>query len=156
MKVGNPSLLDILQLCAKAREDERRQYEALVGPWDAEEVAAWNFRRPGVKFALYTDDFTPVCAGGWDQIAPGVWQDWMVGTDDGWCQHWRTITRESRRVIEKLFEAGARRVQIHALASRSLACRWYEKGLGMRREGTLRGYGMNGEDVAMFARVKET
>ncbi len=78
----------------------------------------------------------------------------MVGSADGWCRHWRSITRESRKVVKAMFATmGARRLQIQALASRTAAAEWYERGLGFRREGMLRGYGVNGEDVAMFARL---
>lgn len=156
MRLVQPTMLQLLTLTAQARPDEIEQYEALVArEWNVDDVANDHYNRIGVKFCLTTDDGTPVAAGGWDPIIDGVWQSWMVGTMDQWGRHWRSITKASRRVMDRLEESGARRLQTNALASRAAACQWYVKGLKMQPEGVMRGFGMNGEDVAMFARVKE-
>lgn len=155
MLLTRPRLVDLMMLAERARPDEIAQYEALVGrQWDRDEVAVGHYNRDGVKFLLTTPDGSPVCAGGWDLIGPDVWQSWMVGTMDDWRAHWRAITKGSRIVMKGLFDAGARRLQTNALASRVEACEWYTRALLMQREGTMRGYGVNGEDVAMFARLK--
>lgn len=156
MILTQPTLADLMMLSGEARPDEIEQYEAIVGrAWDRDTVAVGHYNRDGVKFLL-ADAATgqPVCAGGWDPAGPDVWQSWMVGTMTNWDQHWRSITKASRLVMQRLFDAGARRLQTNALASRVAACRWYERGLLMQREGVMRGYGVNGEDVAMFARLR--
>lgn len=155
MMLAKPMLLDLLNLCAKARPDEIEQYEALLGkPWSMEEVAVDFFNRPGVKYVLL-DDNKPIVAGGYDLIIPGVWHSWMIGTPDNWEQYWRSITKYSRMVMDDLFDGGARRLQTCVLASRVKTCEWYVRGLKMQLEGTMRGFGMKGEDMAMFSRIKE-
>ncbi len=52
-----------------------------------------------------------------------------------------------------MFDHGARRLQTTALADRAMACKWYERGLKMQREGVSRGYGPHGEDVVTYARL---
>lgn len=155
MILAKPSILDLLRLCLNARPDEIEQYEALIGEtWNAEAVAVDFFNRQGVKFVLL-DDNRPIGAGGYDLVIPGVWHSWMIGTPDNWEHHWRSITKYSRRVMEELFNGGARRLQTCVLASRAKTCEWYTRGLKMQFEGSMRGFGMNGEDMAMFSRIKE-
>lgn len=151
-----PTIMDLLILCRNARPDEIQQYEALVGmEWDPETVAVDHFNRPGVKYVLLDDD-TAICAGGFDQIIPGVWHAWMVGTMDNWGTHWRSITKWTRRVMEAMLEQDARRIQLCVLNSRQKACEWYVRGLKMRLEGHMQEYGSNGETMDMYARVKES
>lgn len=155
MKIRPAGMLDLLTLCAEARDDEIHQQVALTGlPWDIDAVAVAHYRRPGIKFTLARADDRAVCAGGWDEIAPGVWESWMVGTQAGWAAHWRAITKGSRQIMRQLFECGARRLQVPCLLSRAAACRWHERGLLMERESVMRGYGADGEDVAMFVRLR--
>lgn len=158
MRLRTASLYDLLYLANDARADEREQWEALTGrPWDVEEVANDHYNRGGLKFTLVDAvGSPPIAAGGWQELIPGVWQSWMIGTADNWATRWRAITKASRRVMDDLEQnLGARRLQTSALASRALACAWYVRGLKMQPEGIMRGFGMGGEDVAMFARVKE-
>lgn len=155
MKLEEPTLVDLLRLCSMAREDEIEQYEALIGKWNYEEAAMGFYGRSGIKFVLIDDSDNPVCAGGWEEVIPGVWQSWMVGTDYYWKKHWRSITKHSRKVMDELLNAGARRLQTGALASRSKACSWYIRGLKMKPEGICRNFGFGGEDMATFARIKE-
>lgn len=148
---------DLLYLCKRMRADEIEQYLAITHApsYDFRVAAVGMMNIPGVKFSLLGVDDLPVVAGGYEEVAPGVWQSWMVGTEDGWAKHWRSITKETRRLMDELLEAGAVRLQTTALASRTLAHRWYTKGLGMQYEGTLRRMASGGRDVSMFARVKE-
>ncbi len=147
----------IVLLCDQMRPDEIQQYLALTGATEyVAEVAARGFiNTNGVRFTLVDDENMPCVAGGFEEIIPGVWQSWMVGNLEGWERNWRTITKGCRWVMGGLLEMGARRLQTSALASRTAAIEWYERGLGMQREGTWRNYGANGEDVACFALVRE-
>jgi hypothetical protein len=157
MIVAKPTMVDLLRLAASARPDEIAQYESLLGrAWNVDDVANDHYNRGGVKFALI-DPATDIAvvAGGYEMIGPQVWQSWMIGTMDAWGKHWFKITRETRRVMDALFDSGARRLQTCAVASRTEACDWYMRGLGMQPEGTMRGYGINGEDVAMFSKLKK-
>jgi len=155
MILAEPTMIELLFLCSEAREDEIEQYEALVGVWDFERAAIGFYNKFGIKFSLLNDEGTAICAGGWEEIIPGVWQSWMVGTDNYWEKYWRSITKYSRRVMDGLFDTGARRLQTGALASRVEACNWYVRGLKMEREGLCRSFGLKGEDMATFVRIKE-
>jgi hypothetical protein len=86
-------------------------------------------------------------------VFPGVWQSWMVGTQAGWDNHWRSITKGCRWLADQLFDQGARRLQTSALASRTWAIDWYVKSLKMTPCGVWKRYGIHGEDVAMFERL---
>jgi hypothetical protein len=156
MRLVTPTMLDLLRLAAAARPDEIAQYEALVGEkWNVDQVANGHFNRSGVKFTLVDDSDNPIVAGGYDMVGPQVWQSWMIGTSASWDAHWRSITKATRFLMDDLLANGARRLQTSALADRAMACKWYVKGLKMTPEGIMRGYGVNGEDVATFARLRE-
>lgn len=155
MRLAQPTMLDLLRLAADARPDEIAQYEALTGrEWNVDAVANEHYNRVGLKFVLVGVDGAPVVAGGYDLIIPGVWESWMIGTMDNWRLHWLPITRAARRIMDRLLADGARRLQTEALASRTGACDWYTHGLKMTPEGVRKGFGMNGEDVALFARTR--
>ena len=77
----------------------------------------------------------------------------MVGTERGWREMWVDIHRATRFLTETLVDSGlARRLQTNALAKRTEAIKWYKR-LGLEYEGTMRGAGAGGEDVAFFGRV---
>lgn len=151
------SLLDLLRLCFDLRGEEVEQYLAVsfADTYDHERAAIAFYSRPGPKFCIEVDN-RPVCAGGYEEVAPGVWQSWMVGTDASWREHGLAITRASRWVMGRMFDVyGARRLQTNGLAERSLACEWYERGLKMKPEGVWRAFGRNGEDVAAYSILRE-
>lgn len=149
---------DLIYLCDRMREDEVQQYMAFseADRFDPDVAALAFANTPGPQFTLLDADGVPVCAGGWFSVGPGVWQSWMVGTMDGWARHWRDITKSSRWLMDQLLANGARRLQTNALACRTEALEWYEKGLLMVPQGVWKGYGRGGEDVAHFARLKES
>ena len=153
--VAQPTLLDLLTLCHNARPDEIEQYELLSGmDWQTESVAIGLHNRDGYRFVILNDD-KPVVACGAMPLLEGTFDLWMVGTMDSWTHHWRSITKISRRIIEGIFKDGARRVQICVLASRQKTCEWYVRGLKLQYEGTMRQFGINGADMAMYARIAE-
>lgn len=151
--VITPSLPVLSYLCERARPDEVEQYRELTfGEYDPE-AAAVAFWRAG-KWALAVADSrgVPAAAGGFEEVQPGVWQSWMVGTPEGWARCWVDIHRATRFLIERLVDSGlAHRLQTTALAKRSEACQWYER-LGLTLEGTMRGYSASGLDVVMYGR----
>jgi hypothetical protein len=158
LRLVRPTLMDLAYLAVHMRGDEIEQYLALTGAdtYDADTAARGFAAIPGVSFALVAPDDLPVCAGGFEQVRPGVWQTWMVGTDDGWARYWRGMTKHTRRVMDALLAAdGNRRIQTNALATRRAAHEWYRRGLGMQDEGVWRSFGVHGEDVMCFARVRE-
>jgi hypothetical protein len=146
---------EILWLCTNARPDEREQYSAIGGqPWEPNEVAAEITAKTGTKWVI-RDNGMPVVAMGYDHVVNDVWQSWMIGTMESWDRYWRTITKVCRKIMSAMLDVGAKRLQTCVLASREKTCEWYVRGLKMRYEGTLDGFGANGEAMAIYARVKE-
>lgn len=149
----NPSVVDFLMVCTELQADEIEQFEAFTGEaFDAHRLAAAYSLRPGPAWAICADGKT-IAVAGFDQIRPGVWQDWMFSTPVAWSDHWRGLTKIARKVMDGMLQGGAHRLQCVSLASRVHAHRWY-RPLGLVREGTLHGYGVNGEDAIMFARLR--
>lgn len=146
----------ITYLCERMRPDEREQFVSLsfADAFDPEAAAKQLIGLGGVKFSGIGADGMPLYAGGFFEIQPGVWESWMVGSLESWSTHWRNMTKTSRWLMAMLFDNGARRLQTTALASRTAACEWYMRSLGMHFEGTQRQYGRCGEDVACFSRVR--
>jgi hypothetical protein len=155
IKLETPTLLDMLIVASQARDEEKEQYTVMFGrEWIAQEVANECFNKDGAKF-VFLDEDKPFVVGGWEPLIDGVWQSWMIGNMEYWETHWRTITKLSRKTMEIMFDGGARRLQTCATASRTKACEWYVRGLKMQPEGILRSFGMNGEDIAMFSKIRE-
>lgn len=149
-----PLLADYIYCAHYLPEDQRRQWVALWDgkPYDSERLAIMLASRPGPKWALVEQDGKPVCIGGYDMIREGVWQDFLIGSVEGWQNHWRSITKHCRRVMDVMLKTEAWRLQTVSLADRTRAHQWY-RTLGLEYEGTLRAYGANGEDCFMFSRI---
>lgn len=146
-------LTEMLLVCSALPADEREQYAAFTGSeYDFEAAAARWFNVPGPKWVIQADG-RPIVVAGFIEIRPGVWQDWMFSTPAAWDEHWRSVSKFSRRVMDRMLQEHAHRLQCVSLASRHAAHRWY-RVLGLEYEGTLRGYGVNGEDAMMFARLR--
>ncbi len=156
IRTGVPILEDFAWLARNMRPDEIEQFKAFSGqPEYHPDVAARAFAMlRGPAYVLVGRDNLPVLVGGFDPVRPGVYDGWMAGTMVGWQQHGFAITRIARRHIDGMLESEAHRVQITALASRTAAHDWYERGLGMTREATLRGWAANGEDAVVFSKVR--
>lgn len=150
-----PTLRELIAICARMREDEIQQWVALVDPepFDFERAAHYCYSLPGVKFTVMGPNQEPLVAGGYFPMQNGVLRSWMVGTQDAWDAHWRSITEASRFVMDCLLDDGNRRLETLALSSRVLTGKWYTKGLGMQVEGVMRCYGHNGEDVTVYSRL---
>lgn len=150
----------IVYLVQHMREDERAQFVALSGLQEFSEDAAirW-FIDAAAQSGLFAvtvlqADNLPAAAGGFHPAGAGVWQAWMVGTTDGWAQQWRALTKATLWLMDRLFEDRAHRLQTTAITSRELAIEWFERSLGFKPEGVWRQYGIRGEDVAHFSRLR--
>lgn len=150
-----PTLSDLLLICDRLCSDEREQYEAFYGkPFNRDAMAIGLVTKPGPSWVLCADG-RPLCAAGFDYVRPGVWQDWMVNTPEAFGVHWRSTTKQVRRVMDGMLDqANTHRLQCVSLSTRTNAHRWY-RVLGLAPEGTLRAYGANGQDAIMFSRVKQ-
>lgn len=150
----NPTLTDYLAVVPNLPFDEIEQYEAFSGRnFDAEEVCALYALHQGPRWVL-TADGSPIVIAGFDEIRPGVWQDWLFSTPAAWSpEHWRRVTRESARTMKVMLQTVAHRLQCVSLASRLAAHRWYGV-LGLELEGRLARYGAGGQDALIFSRVR--
>ncbi|MBB3802056.1 hypothetical protein FHR47_002304 [Xanthomonas arboricola] len=150
----------LVYLAGCMRETEQRQFLAVTGlaEYDPEVGAHWLInvakRSGGYAFTAVMDDNTPAAAGGFEPVAPGVWQSWMVGSEEGWAQQWRSLTKAACWTADRIFDAGAHRVQTTALVDRKEAIVWFQRSLRMRPEGIWRAFGANGEDFASFSRLR--
>lgn len=154
--LAQATMLDLLQICQNARPDEIEQYRAFSSlEWDPEMVANDLFNRQGVSFSMVDDNLAfAVC--GWEPIIEGVWQAWMVGTMDNWEKYWRSITKLCRKTVAVMFAGETtRRLQISVLASRTKTCEWYVRGMKFKYESTLKNFGLNGEDIAIYVKFRE-
>lgn len=154
MRLVQPSIYHLLHGCQLAQADEIAQYEAFNGPWDAQDVAADLFRRPGLRFCLIDDDSMPIVIAGYDPVRDGVWESWMIGSADAWQKYGKTITRETRKIMHALLASDAHRLQLTVLASRLAARSWYERALGMTGV-PLPSYGRGGEDAVLYSLTRE-
>lgn len=156
--VHNQVLIEELAyLARKMRPDEIEQDLAMTGmtEYDPEQAILKMAAVHGPKFVILAD-YTPVVAGGFWQVRPGVWEGWQLGTMEGWDKHWWHITRVTRKLNDRMLaRPEVHRLQLYGLAGRDKTFEWYERSLGYRREATLSRYCANGADAVLFARIKE-
>lgn len=150
----------LVALAECMRETEQAQLIAVMGTsaYNPDTAAHWlvNTWAQSAPFALTVvgRDGMPAAAGGFHPVAPGVWQSWMAGSEQGWAEQWRAMTKATRWLIDRLLETQAHRVQTSATTNREKAIEWFERSLGMRPEGISRGYGIKGEGIAYFSRLR--
>ncbi|MGO4718033.1 hypothetical protein AB4071_02750 [Stenotrophomonas sp. 2MCAF14_2] len=148
---------ELVYLARNMRPDEIEQDLAMTGltEYDPEQAILKMAAVHGPKFVILAD-YTPVVAGGFWQVRPGVWEGWQLGTMDGWDKHWWHITRVTRKLNDRMLaRPEVHRLQLYGLAGRDKTFEWYERSLGYRREATLSRYCANGADAVLFARTKE-
>jgi hypothetical protein len=158
VRLAVPIVEDFAYLARRMRPDEIAQWLALTGQaeYDPNTAARAFCAMQGVTFCLVDPTGLPIAAGGFEPVRPRVVQTWMVGTMEGWEQHWRAITKHARRLIDGLLTSGeAQRVQTYALASRTQAHEWYARGLGQTFEGTHRRFFADGQDAVVYAKVAD-
>lgn len=153
--IATASLAAIEYVAHRMRADEIEQYLAFSGvkEFDPAEFALAQANNGPLRYALFDENGYPAVVAGWYHIYPGVMQCWMAGTEDAWANHWRSITKGCRWLMDELFALGTvQRLQLNALASREEAIRWYQDGLMMKPCGVVERYGARGETVAFFSR----
>lgn len=156
LTISKPSLRDYAFIAERMGEDERRQFLISVGSdiYLPDAAARLFAGQPGLHYVFSDSDGIPVSLAGVMESAPGVWQTWMANSADAFAIHGSALTRQVRRMMDELLAAPeVRRVQTIACVCRRAAHVWYERGLGMTREGVLRRFYTDGTDAVMFARV---
>lgn len=153
--ITTATLADLEYVSQRMRDDEIEQALAFSGDsqFDAATHALRLANYGPIRYTLLDGDGYPACVAGWFQVTPGVWQCWMVGTMKAWETQWQSITKGCRWLMEELEKLPiTKRLQLNALASRTDAIEWYERGLLLQPCGVVQNYGANGEAVAFFAR----
>lgn len=99
-------------------------------------------------------DGVPICIGGSIEAWPNVVSLLLLATDD-FPKIGRQITKFVRNeLFPRYFGSGVHRIQAVSLDGYSQIHEWLNL-IGLRREGPpMRGFGKNGEDYVMFAKVK--
>lgn len=156
LRLAVPLVEDYAYIAKRMRPDEIEQFLAMSGlstyvPDTA--ARAWS-ASTGPTFALIDRDNRPVAVAGFEPIRAGVYEAWAAASMEGWARYWRAFTKTCRREMDRLFANGAHRIQICALASRTQAHGWYEKGLRMQREGVHARFCADGSDAVMYARTR--
>jgi hypothetical protein len=151
-----PRLIDYLWICTHLPEVQRRQYEALTdcAKFDVERVAMSFALRAGPQWALVKQDGTPIAVGGYDMIRNGVWQDFLLTTDEAWTHHAIAVTRACRKIMATMLDGHAHRLQAILLADRADVRKWYRL-LDLKFDGDLPGFGAHGEDAVIYSRIKQ-
>ncbi len=149
-----PVVGDYAYVAAHLRADDQSEWVSLTGAaFDADGFARAMLSIQGTAYVLLDSQGLPILLGGHEPIKPGVFQGWLAGTDAGWEQHGRSISRWCRKLQDAQL-AQCRRVQIIARADRTHAHVWYQKALGMTPEGIHRAWFADGSDAAVFSRTQ--
>lgn len=157
VRIAVPMLEDFGHIARNMRHDEIEEFLAMTGqPSYIPDVAARVFANlRGGAISLVGRDGLPFAVAGFVPIRPGVMQAWAAATMEGWTHHWRTMTKETTRRMDRLMSTGTHRIEVTVLSSRIRAHHWYTNGLGMRREGLHTAYCADGQDAITFARTTE-
>ena len=157
--IENIFVLDVYHISLNMREDEIEQYLAITGldNYDPDVCTRTVLGMMGeIRFCLFDDDGQAYCIGGYLEISPKVFQTWMMGTNEGWEKHWRSITKFSRRTMDALLESDrCNRIQCTSLSTREFTHNWYKRGLGMKYESLIQKYYADGRDAVCYVRIKE-
>lgn len=153
---NNPWLADVIQICARLPDDERRQIEAFTGqPYEIDGAAVGNFIVPGPKWVIKAADL-PIVYGGFAPERPGVWRDFLLTTPEAWAEYWFPVTRICRRLMDGMF-AGKHAHRIECVVPewrvRPNLEKWYHV-MGYHKEAALHGFCASGADAIVYARVQ--
>lgn len=150
-------LADALHVISHMRDRDRAGFRAALGELSDDELAVGRFQAYGPAWAMDVDGET-VAIGGIHLANDWLGVMWLVMVDGVPLESWRKLLRQTRTVIANALdpanEHGRRRIEAHVMAD------WPEaqqlvKRLGFRLEGTRRCAGSGGEDMQMWAIVKE-
>ena len=152
LRLGIPVLEDYAYVAKRMRKDEIEQFLAKTNlkNYEPDICARVAANMAGPSYVYVDRAGYPVLIGGFEPIRHGVYEAWLMGTDESWATYWRAFTKISKRMINELLDGAAHRIQTAALVTRPHAHLWYER-LGMKNEGVQKAYCANGQDAVMFA-----
>lgn len=152
------TLADALHVVARMRQRDRAGFRAALGDLSDDEIAANRWQSHGPAWTLDVDGLPVAIAG---VNFPNSWTGvmWLVVVDSLPLESWRKVLRQTRTVIANALnpsnEHGKRRIEAHVMAD------WPEaqelvRRLGFEFEGVRRCAGSGGEDIQVWAIVRET
>lgn len=154
-----PSVLDVYHVASRMRDEEIEQYLAATGleAFDPDECTRRTLGIMGeFSFAILDLEGLPIVVGGYIETRDKVFQSWMMGSNEAWGKHWRTITKVSRRTMDALLSSGrAHRISDYSLCARNKAQDWYKGGLGMEFSHVERKWFANGADANCYIKLSE-
>lgn len=109
-----------------------------------EEWARSRLMGPGVAWTLLVSGVPVWCGGVLDGAVRGIGALWIVGSDEA-----GRYVKHVLRVWRQVKAAGYRRLECKCYADNEPANRLAVRA-GFLYEGTLRGFGVNGEDVNQY------
>ena len=147
------TLADALLVVGNMRENDRYAARAVMGPVSDEIIAMSRYQTDGPAWTML-DEGSPVAIFGlsmhtkWSAVA------WLIATPQMNSDSWRKLIRHARTVLGNVGKSPIHRIEAHVLSGWAEAER-FAKHLGGTHEGTRRKAGRTGEDVQMWAIVKE-
>jgi len=135
----------LLSILPKMRERDRFE---ILNASRYPSLSAWAKSRveaPGVSWTLLVNGVPVWCGGVLDGAVEGIGALWLVGTNEAarYAKHVLRVWKVIRQV------GGYRRLECKCYADNVTANKFAER-VGFRLEGTLRGYGLGGEDLNQY------
>lgn len=153
-----PTVMDIYHVASRMRDEEVAQYLAATGlpAYDPDECTRRVLSQMGeFSFGLLDADGMPIVVGGYIETREKCFTSWMMGSEESWQKHWRTITKVSRRTMDALLNEGrAQRISDYSLRARNKAQDWYKGGLGLEFSHVERKWYANGEDANCYIKLR--
>lgn len=154
-RIAAPQAVDAVFLSSRMLPGEKAQMAALYGWHEFDEDRAARALIAGIEniesWAMVGSDGRAIAIGGLSLVRAGVRECWAAVDGSEWPKHHRAITRACRSIMRQAMLAGIHRIETYAHADRIDAHTWYEKALGMNREGVHPGYFSNGDAAISFA-----
>lgn len=154
VEIRQANLRDACYVAANMRANDRFEIDAVVETEHPVQIAAMLLDySKDLAFCAYID--------GQPVTVFGVHPSWPRTCVAGWAYGTERLKRTIPRItdyavkvlVPELVRRGYRRLQVHTYVGHDLSHRWLE-GMGLTCEGVAVGYGLHGEDFAVYAATR--
>jgi hypothetical protein len=149
--ITDAGLAQVLYVAQRLREKSREMFVFRADD-DPDGLALDIVLRGGLRWCIWHEGLPAAILGAYP-MWPGVWGLYGFGTD-AYGAVMLTATKHARRVMMPAVAEHAHRAECRSPVGHDDTHRWLQM-LGAREEAVLRAAGRNGEDVILFAWVKE-
>lgn len=157
LEVTDTGLIDIMQVAKTLADDEIEQILAFGGNPHFEAVAMSLIQSAQILYTVReaaTEE--PLVVMGLVQCGAVVYRTVYLANPRVWKEHAKELTELTKNMLEDhLDKSQCMRVETMCLSKRKRARTWYEKQVGLKFDGELECYGVNGEDVALYSMHKK-